>query len=1178
MRERSAMTAPMTLGRWAAMMAKRSVILLAVAAIGCAPTWARAQNLHPDPGFEATGGVGQARSGQRAGRLSVTTMNHWGALGGRIAVQPFARYRVTCWVKANVRKGTFYAPYCYEWDSYEWAFVAAVPITGTIGEWTRMETTFVSPHAAMYVHPLAYMDAEDSEAWVDDVVVEKIAEPDAVMAEIAANAGRNETETRLLARWFAGRGRHAEAEKLLRASDGLLRADIATVLALASKSSADRARFAMEAVAYGGPTYFEGVQRFQQMTAAMADARKAAIIAAALRMNPGYDRCARSAALLFEALAPVGSGPATLAQRRNRLAAIMSALEDAMSELPNESAARAALQESRERLQSRRAELDAEAAQRGKCTIAIGGKRVSPKTHAIVLPARPSDVERYAARELQHHLELVTGAVIPITPEPQRTTQIGLFVGNCKAHAEPNIKLKPEELRVRTVGPALALNGKGRGVLYAVYSFLEDQIGCRWFTPDCRTWPRQGNIRIGKLDHRYAPPLEYRGGDYPIARPGDFAARVRLNGANHAIAPEQGGNVGVHSLAHTFAALCPPERYFAEHPEYFSLVKGQRQSGYAQLCLTNPDVLRICIEGVRKWIKENPRITVFSVSQNDTFNYCECPNCSAVAEEEGSQAGPMLRFVNAVADAIAKDHPNVAIETLAYQYTRKPPRITKPRPNVIICLCSIECCFIHPLGADPHNASFVEDIKGWSRICKRLWIWDYVINYAHSICPFPNLYVLKPNIRFFIENGVRGIYEESCYYTKGSELQELRNYIIAKTLWDPDYDTDKAIREFCDAFYGPASPHIRDYIRLIHEATQKDPDRHVMIYTHPRDYITPEMIAQARAMFDRAEAAVHDDPVRLHRVQVARLPIIYAEITLARGGRWRETDGKLVQEGASDIGALAEQFERIARAEGVTMVREGGPDANLDAWLASVPRRAKSLDVLTIQGGGLQAQILPGLGGRIWRLLDPQGRDVVAVAGAPNGWQPELHGYEEYSEAGYRSPGWQEPYAVKERSERHAVLEADLPNGLRLQRRIELHSSGPAVVITSMVSNPGASPRVACLRSHPGFAATLGQGTSVRIKRPDGSYRTIAIAEQAGAETDLWLRAEELPAGEWSIEDPGSGRRLTCTFERGEVAQCLLNWSRADRRVNLELFTAERELKPGESMTLKQRWTLTAEP
>jgi hypothetical protein len=120
-------------------------------------------------------------------------------------------------------------------------------------------------------------------------------------------------------------------------------------------------------------------------------------------------------------------------------------------------------------------------------------------------------------------------------------------------------------------------------------------------------------------------------------------------------------------------------------------------------------------------------------------------------------------------------------------------------------LCSIECCFAHPLESDGLNASFREDLEGWAKICNRLWVWDYVINYAHCIMPFPNLWVLRPNIAFYIRNHVTGIYEEANYFSRGGELAELRTYIIAKTLWDPEYDTEKAIAEFLAGYYGPAA-------------------------------------------------------------------------------------------------------------------------------------------------------------------------------------------------------------------------------------------------------------------------------------------------------------------------------------------------------------------------------------
>jgi len=1161
-----------SLSRWAAYVAVAALLMAASAWSFAAP------NVWLDPSFERTGVPGVARTGEKAGHLAVAARNHWSAIGERIEVEPFARYRVTEWVKADVGQGTFFAPYCYEWDNYEWQFVSARAIQ-TLKDWTQTEVTFISPHPTMYVHPLAYIEAENCEGWVDDVVVEKIAEPEAAMAELAAKADRTPPETDLLARWQVQHGRPAEAVKLMKASDGLVHADIATALAQSTPGVRARRPFVVEVVAFGGPTFHEGVARFSEITKGMTEADELSICADAVKMRP-EPVAARSLRLVVENLLASPGGLATVDEQSTRLNLVREPLRAALAAVPPDSGAAQELKGAMESVDEAAGQTQARKASLGHCVVRIGGKALAPETHAIVVPSRATPQENHAAQELRYHLELVTGRVFPIRSEKDAGKAIALYVGKCaraKALA-PSIDfagLGLEGIYVKTVGPSVILAGNQRGVLYATYSFLEEYLGCRWFTPDCSTWPKEGTIAVPALDRRTIPPLEYRAGDYPVSRPGDFAARSCFNGSGHWLDEEHGGKVGVHSLAHTFAALVPPERYYQDHPEYFSLVNGKRQSGYAQLCLTNPDVLRLCIEGVRRWIKENPQCTVFSVSQNDTGLWCQCDKCRTVAEEEGSQSGPIIRFVNAIADDIKTDYPNIAIETLAYQYSRKPPKLVKPRPNVIVCLCSIECCFIHPLATDPFNRSFTEDIKGWSRICKRLWIWDYIINYAHSICPFPNLYVLKPNISFFIENGVRGIYEESCYYTKGSEMQELRDYIIAKTLWDPTYDTDKAIDEFCAAYWGPAGKYVRQYLNLIHSSTQKDPNLHVQIYTHPRQYVFPEVIAEADKLFDQAEQAVPNDPVLLHRVQVARLPMMYAEIALAGSGAFAERGDRLVAAGGTDVSGLADRFEKIGRAEGLTMIREGGPDAGLDAWLKAIPRRPREIGIERLQNPALQLAVLPEVGGRIWRLKLLAGdRDLLKLNGKPEAWDPTDGGYEEYSEGAYRSPGWNEAYVVKEKSERGITLEATLSNGLRLTRRLELDPKKPLVRITSTLTNTTNGEHSACLRAHPEFAVTSTTDTSVLVQRADGTWKRQSLANPPDplAEKDTWLRGEDVPAGAWAVVDRAADLAIVSRVPREQIGQCLLNWSGRGARVNLEVYSREGKLAPGASITLEQTY------
>ncbi|MEN6546827.1 MAG: DUF4838 domain-containing protein [Armatimonadia bacterium] len=1152
-------------------------LLIPIALLLCLTAQA-APNIYPDPSFEASGIAGTARTGQKAMYLKSDGQSRWAAVGGAIDVEPFARYRVTEWVKGSPGKAQFSAPYCYEWDSYEWAWAVSKPLKAS-DDWVQTELTFISPRKTMYVYPLAYMNAEKGEAWADDIVVEKIAEPEQVMAEIMARPNPSDGDRKLIGWWLVHKGDLAGAEKIMLASTGLTRADLATILAQATTDPVRRIPYLVQMVAYGGPTYHEGLKRFNELAADLTPQHRFGIAVEALKLNGTDERAQRAVTMLADTQTltdPLESVSEKLAkQRANR-----DLLAAAMATTPAGSPAAAKLQTVLTQMDQTLAALEAQASSLGKCQIKLGGQLLRPDTAAIVLADKPTPQESYAARDLRHHLELITGHVFPIVSESAFKGKQGLYIGNTR-RAAATMKVADlglEGLYLKSVGPSLILAGNQRGCLYATYTFLEDYLGCRWFTPDCATWPTSGTITVPALSRKYFPPLEFRAGDYPIARSGEFAVRLRLNGNNHQMSKEQGGRKGVHSLAHTFGSLVPPEKYFAEHPEYFSLVGGKRQSGYAQICLTNPEVLKLCIQGVRNWIKQNPDMKVFSVSQNDTHYPCECDNCKAVVEAEGSQAGPVVRFVNAIADDIKADYPDVAIETLAYQYTRKPPKLTKPRPNVIVCLCSIECCFIHPLGTDEFNKTFADDIRGWNKICDRLWIWDYIINYAHSICPFPNLYTLKPNTQFFLDNGVKGIYEESCYYTKGSELQELRNYVMAKLLWDPKYDTDKAIDEFCAAFYGPAAKPVREYINLIHQSVQVPPKLHVQIYTHPKQYVFPEVIAASEKLFDQAEAAVANDPVYLHRVQVARLPIMYAQITLASSGTFVEKNGKLVQEEGNDVSALVDRFAAIARQEGVTKVREGGGNADLEGWLSSVPRQPRSLRIEQIASPTLRVQVLPELGGRIFRMTYlPTNRELFRVGGEGGKLMPAEGGYEEYSQGSYRTPGWSEGYTIAQVDSRSVTLQSNLRNGLQLSRKLELDPEKPILHITSTLTNMIKEPVTASLRSHPEFAVTSTEQANVRILGPDGKWRTIALANPADpkAERDQWLRDAEMPQGAWAVVDEAAGLAVLNRFDQAAVACALLNRAGQQSRVNLELFGKELSLKPGESLTLKQSLEVT---
>ena len=382
-------------------------------------------------------------------------------------------------------------------------------------------------------------------------------------------------------------------------------------------------------------------------------------------------------------------------------------------------------------------------------------------------------------------------------------------------------------------GTVRLLGGNGRGVLYACYRLLE-LLGCRFYAEDTEVIPTLTLSEVAAvlpegLDLTEVSPFEFRDLYWTCTYRPDFAVKRRINaglagGGSHRrdISPEWGGCIGYAGphFVHTFERLVPAEEFFESHPEYFSMINGERTAKhlYSQLCLSNPEVLAIVIERVKGWLRENPLAEIVSVSQNDSFvigSYCTCPACAAVDAEEGSPAGSLIRFVNAVAEAIEPEFPHVAIDTLAYQYSTVPPKLTRPRHNVMVRMCTGGCSS-HAIDECDRNGGTRSWIEGWGKICDRLYIWDYTTDFAQYLNPFPNLPTHQRNAQFFANHNVKGVFEQGNYTGgKSGEFGELRSFILTEVLWDPDRTPDTA--GFMEAYYGAGAPFVRKYLDYIHE-------------------------------------------------------------------------------------------------------------------------------------------------------------------------------------------------------------------------------------------------------------------------------------------------------------------------------------------------------------------------
>ncbi len=656
--------------------------------------------------------------------------------------------------------------------------------------------------------------------------------------------------------------------------------------------------------------------------------------------------------------------------------------------------------------------------------------------YAIVVGADCSPSEKHAAAELQRFLREVSGAELAIVGDDLPLAEHEIILGD-NAHLKQlglDIDwpaLGEEGFTIRAVGDRLVIaGGRLRGTMYGVYTFLEEHLGCRWLSSKVSRVPQSPTIELPEINDTQIPVLEYREPFYYDAFDADWAARNKANSRAARLDEQRGGQVTYYPFVHTFDQLVPPDQYFDEHPEYFAEVNGQRLRERTQLCLTNPEVVKLTIARARQWIEEHPGVDIISVSQNDWGNYCQCADCQAIAEAEGSQAGPVVAFVNQVAKAIQDDYPDVAIDTLAYSWSRHPPKSIRPLPNVIIRLCSIECCFAHPLAEcdHPQNVSFRDDIIGWSKLCDRLYIWDYVTSFAHYLNPFPNWDVLQPNIRFFVDHGAKGIFEEGNYNSPGGEFAELRAYVMAKCLWDPDYDAEQAMDEFLEGYYGPAARPLREYIDLL-RAKVRDENIHLHIWANPNaPYLTDEILERANALFDEAERLAEADEGVLHRVQAARLPLQYVALS-----RWQPPrdvpfsvrDGRYGPPPDPVVSALVDRFFAVVDREGITCHHEGAN--TIPAFREAIISKRDGVPVVEVSGERLEAHIAPSLGARIVSLRDRAANVEFAAAGAGYGVSLSR------SATGLPATATFEPI-----EEEGLGLKTSLDNGLNVYRRFSV--------------------------------------------------------------------------------------------------------------------------------------------
>lgn len=462
----------------------------------------------------------------------------------------------------------------------------------------------------------------------------------------------------------------------------------------------------------------------------------------------------------------------------------------------------------------------------------------SESDFVIVTQNEPDECIQTASEELQTYIERISGAKLDIVSESELAKAEGAIIlgqtaiGDALTQTDYS-QIGEDGFLLYSDGENFLIRGEdSRGTLYGVYTFLEEYLGVRWFTPELERVPESDDVIIDAGINRVVEPsFSVRRND-TMGTNHAYRARSRMNVSFHYDVPEYGGALTYVLWDVTLDKLVP-DALFAEHPDYFAMnPDGTRTTD--QVCLSNPQVLELAVDNARKAILACEKDAKYiHIGQKDNMNYCHCESCTALHEKYGSVSAPVLIFTNAFADALDDEFPDFMFTFYAYNETDRPPTdlSLRCRPNVAPVLCGLhKACRSHPLtecGSKDgiENETFMnefgdteptiaQDFANWVKVAGTTYIYDYTINFLNTAQFFSNFETMQSTMQYMRDIGITG-YIYNCGDGHYAAYNDLRNYLLCKLQWDVDCDVEYHMTDFINAYYGEdAEPFIREILDI----------------------------------------------------------------------------------------------------------------------------------------------------------------------------------------------------------------------------------------------------------------------------------------------------------------------------------------------------------------------------
>ncbi len=507
----------------------------------------------------------------------------------------------------------------------------------------------------------------------------------------------------------------------------------------------------------------------------------------------------------------------------------------------------------------------------------------------IYLPEKPSAVELTAAKELGDYLQKA-GCVLPVNRGGAVPAGKAIVIGT--PEDMPAIKAVEKELQldrggeqkcaVYTLNGNLYLAGRtDRGVLHAVYTFLRDTVGVRWFWPDNEPGgefvPARQALELPELAYNKDPEIRYRGYHFLngtdrkletwLARNfGNIIRHGRAGGAERIAERSALGfyvlNSG-HNIDAKFLKL-DPKKALEEHPDWFAELQGKRSA--AQLCWNSSGAEDYVVNYFTEFMKEFPEIEILGFYPSDNQSYCTCAQCRKVDVSTN-----WFRFLRRLSDRLKKAHPELRFASIAYQ-----GYIDYPKCDVsgyeFIEYAPYGRCFAHKIADNCEvNARELKKWGPWLKSGIPTGIYGYEFDIFDPVIMVPLYSWLSDQTRFFRDNNVAAVMPEvsgtySASWGPSRVRMRLAFYLYSRLMWEPDADVDALIRDFCNYVYPAAAEEMYRYHTML-DRSWNSQRRHFSGYgatpvLGTAELLSPEIVGEARELFRAAAGKVSGERER----------------------------------------------------------------------------------------------------------------------------------------------------------------------------------------------------------------------------------------------------------------------------------------------------------------------------